>query len=161
MLKHGDILVCKRNRLLSKLIRKFTKSVWSHTSLVIEVWGQPYIVEMQSKGVELISYEEWKEKQGYEYVVFRNPDNFDKKELGIKALSLVGRKTKYDYITFIIRIPYKLLTKKYHYKGEEIETKRMICSQLTAWVHKLPLWHKSIPATQYEYLLSNWTKIEN
>jgi len=154
----GDILVCKRQSWLSKLIKKATRSDWSHTATVVEIWDQVYVIEMQSKGVELISFDEWIEKWGYEFLLFRNPANFDQKEFAKKALSVVGKKTKYDYFTFMFRIPYKLVTKKYKYRGEEIETKRMICSQLTAWLHDLEGWHKSTPATQYEFLNNNWIK---
>lgn len=160
MLKHGDILVCRRNSFLSRLIRRFTKSEWSHTALFIEVWGKPCIIEMQSKGVELIPLEDWKEKWSYEFIAFRSRDSFDYKEMAKKALSVVGRKVKYDYFTFIFRIPYKLATSKYRYKGEEIETRRMICSQLTGWIRNLPDWHRMTPETQYRYLRDNWKLVE-
>jgi hypothetical protein len=160
-MKTGDILICKRKSFLSKLIRKVTKSEWSHTSAVIDIWGKIYIVEMQSKGVELIAYDEWVDKWKYEYIIFRNPFEIDAAEFSKKALSVVGRKTKYDYFTFIFRIPYKIVTNKYKYKGEEIETRRMICSQLTAWLNDLPEWYKSTPEKQFNYLQKNWIKIDD
>jgi hypothetical protein len=160
-MKHGDILICRRKSFLSRLIRKVTKSEWSHTAMILEVWGKIYILEMQRKGVELISYDEWVDKWGYEYVIFRNTKIFNEKDLGVKALSIVGRKVKYDYFTFIFRIPYKLVTKKYRYMGEEIETKRMICSQLTGWLRDLPNWHKMTPESQFEYLHQNWSVINS
>ena len=155
-LQHGDILICRRNSFLSKMIRKFTKSEWSHTAMVLEVWDRIYIIEMQSKGVELVSFENWIKKWNYTFTRFYSKNSFDKKELALKAMSIVGDKTKYDYFTFIFRIPYKLVTKKYKYKGEEIETKRLICSQLTGWIHNLPNWHKMTPKSQYNYLNKNW-----
>jgi len=159
-MKHGDILICRRKSFLSRLIRKVTKSEWSHTAMALDIWGQTCIIEMQSKGIELIPIDDWRDKWGYEFIVFRSETEPNTKELGKKALSVVGKKIKYDYFTFIFRIPYKLITKKYKYKGEEIETKRMICSQLTGWLRDLPNWHKMTPESQFDYLKKNWNRID-
>ena len=162
-LKHGDILVCRRDSFLSNIIRKATKSEWSHTSLVIEVWGVLYIVEMQSKGIELISYTDWKEKWGYEYIIYRNSKApLMYKAIAKSTLQKVGKRTKYDYFTFIFRIPWKLKTERFRYRGEGVETRRMICSQFTGWVWNLKNWWKMTPDDQYIYLESstNWKQIK-
>jgi len=38
-LKTGDILNCTGKKLLSKIIKMFTKSRFSHTAIFIEIWG--------------------------------------------------------------------------------------------------------------------------
>ncbi len=138
------------------MIRRATKSEWSHTSLVVHIWGQPYIVEMQSKGVELISYPEWINKWGYEYIEYLMPETTDGRVLAVRALAIVGKRTKYDYFTFLFRIPWKLATKDYKFKGEKKETKRMICSQLTGYLHSLPEWWKMTPDDQQKFLKRKW-----
>lgn len=154
MMKTGDVLICKRNSFLSKMIQLVTKSNWSHTAIIVEFFGQIYVADMQKKGIELNPIDEWKLKWNYEFICFRNVDveRFNENEIGEKIVSVVGSKTKYDFFTFIFRIPYKLITKKYKFKGDEIETKRMICSQFTGWIHNMNEWWKMTPISQLEYL---------
>ncbi len=152
-IKHGDILICSRNSLLSNIIRKATNSKYSHTAIAIEIWGRMYIVDMQRKGVELNTLEEWKSKWRYEYIIYRNINaSQEYKSIAKRAISIVGRKVKYDLFTFIFRIPWKLITKKYKFNGEDLETKRLICSQLTGWVWKMDKWWEMTPDDQQKYL---------
>ena len=152
-LKHGDILVCRRDSILSNIIRKATKSEWSHTAIVIEIWRKLYIVDMQRKGVELNTVEDWNNKWNYDYVIYRNK-NIGLVHAGIakRAIRKVGRKVKYDKFTFLFRVPWKLKTGRYKYRGEEIETKRMICSQLTGWIWNMTNWWEMTPDDQVKYM---------
>ncbi len=59
-LKPGDILICRGDRFISKLIMKATHSHWSHTALYVELWGQPSIIEAQSKGIFPKLFVDWK-----------------------------------------------------------------------------------------------------
>ena len=59
------------------------------------------------------------------------------------------------------RIPWKLKTNKFSYRGEKVEAKRMICSQLTGWVWNLENWWEMTPDDQNKYFRTNknWEKI--
>lgn len=150
-LQPGDILICRADRIISKLIMKATHSHWSHTALYVELWGQPSIIEAQSKGIFPKLYEDWKTKWNYEYIVFRKKE-IDQKEIQLKAFSKCGGKTAYDFESFIIRQPIKLITGKWRDRGEETEGRKMICSEFTGWVYNLPKWYSMTPQEQYEYL---------
>ena len=63
-IQKGDILNCYKNSLLSRVIRNVTKSRYNHTALVLEIWGQLYIIDSQGKGTNLIKLEAWKKKTG-------------------------------------------------------------------------------------------------
>jgi hypothetical protein len=56
----------------------------------------------------------------------------------------------------LFRIPWKLVSKNYKFKGEGIETKRMICSQLTGYLHRLPYWWEHTPDEQNNFLKKTW-----
>ena len=101
-LKHGDILMCKRDSFLSGVIRNATKSEWSHTAIIIEIWGRLYIVDMQSRGIELNTFDDWVKKWNYDYIIWRYKNaNASYEKIAKRAVSKVGKRTKYDYITFL------------------------------------------------------------
>ena len=158
-LRVGDILVCKGHGLISSVIMKATSSEWSHSALYVECWDQPSIIEAQKNGINAKLFTEWEKNWGYEYVVFRHRSEFDKKKLSIRAFSKAGE-TAYDFFSFIIRQPWKIITGNFKYKGEEKESKRMICSEYTGWVWNLPNWYSMTPDDQYKYLSTSDSWIE-
>lgn len=159
-LKDGDILICRGHSLISNLIMKATHSTWSHSALYVEIWGQPSIIEAQKNGVNAKPFNVWVDNWGYEYEVFRHQSEFDIKKLNIRAFKKCGE-TSYDFVSFIIRQPFKLITGMFKYKGEKEESKRMICSEYTSWVWNLPNWYKLTPDDQYNYLSNSddWINI--
>jgi hypothetical protein len=76
----GDILHCTGKRPLSKLIRFFTKSKFSHTALFIRIWDQPYVIDAQKDGVNVRPWEEWIKEYDYSFIVSRS-SLCDEKEL--------------------------------------------------------------------------------
>lgn len=135
-LKTGDILHCKREKLISKIIRWFTRSEFaSHTAVVIECWGQLYIVEAQSDGVNAKSINSWKAKYNYEVIVAKpkigpkDPISFS-----IKAFSKIGN-TGYDFESLLIKHPWYTLTGKW--KTEIDPQEKMFCSEYVAWLWRV------------------------
>lgn len=157
-LKTGDILICRGNSIISKMIMKVTKGKWSHTCLYGEVWNQPGILEAQSNGVNFKLWDTWINKWGYTYKVYRHRSTFDEKQLMIKAFSKCGE-TKYDFWKFLIRIPIKLITGKWNDKGDK-EDDKLICSAFTGWVWDLLNWQSMTPDDQDKYLDDNDSWIE-
>ncbi|MEY2869856.1 MAG: hypothetical protein RIR01_2358 [Bacteroidota bacterium] len=155
ILKPGDILHCSGNRLISKLIKLFTKSKVSHTALYIEIWGQPYIIDAQKDGVNVRPFEEWQKKYKYFYIINRNPllTKEDGEVISKRALSKVGH-TAYDLESLLIRQPWKLLTGNWKEAGNKEE--KMYCSEFVAWVYEIPDYFKMSPED-----LFNWCKLRN
>lgn len=158
-LKGGDILVCKGHSAISKGILFVTKGKWSHTALFATVWGISGVIEAQANGVNWKQLEIWADKWKYEYVVFRHCSAFDEKELLTKAFSKCGE-TKYDFWTFLFRIPKKIITGKWKDRGEK-EDDKMICSEFTGWVWGIPNNESMTPQQQFDYLRksSDWVTI--
>ena len=158
-LKHGDQLLCKGHSIISKTIMTVTKSEWSHAAIYLEINGQPYIIEAQKNGVNLKTFEEWRTNWNYEYIVYRNKFSFDEQEFLLKALSKSGE-TSYDFHSFLLRQPWKLLTGKWKDKGKK-ENDKMICSEFCAWVWGIPEYWKLTPQDLFVYLKNSksWLNI--
>jgi hypothetical protein len=152
-LKTGDILHCTGKRLISRLIRRFTKSKISHTALVVECWGQLYIVDAQRRGVNLSPIKDWNHKYQYEIIVSRNKHYFSEKALSIKALSKVGM-TPYDFKSLFIIYPIYLLTGKWISKKTKNDNKHY-CSDYVAWVYDMKDFWKQSPENVYQYFSNN------
>lgn len=158
-LKDGDILICKRKSgFIAKLIRWATKSEWSHTAMFFRLNGVPMIIEAQATGIDLKTYSNWEKKYNYEYRIMRKLDNINYQNRAFSKIGVTG----YDFISFIIRQPWRLITGNFKNKGKT-EEKRMICSEYTAWVYSLPEWWKSLPGAQYKYLKNHkdWIEIKS
>lgn len=131
-LKTGDILHCRGNVLLSKIIRWFTKSDFSnHTAVVIECWGQIYVVDAQKDGVNPRPIDKWIEDYGYEVIVARpKVGPKDPKTFSIRAFTKVGN-TGYDFKSLILKHPWYTITGRW--KTETDSEEKMFCSEYVAW----------------------------
>ena len=125
-LKTGDILHCSSKRLISKLIKKATKSNFSHTALFIEIWGQPYVIDAQKDGINVRPWDAWMEKYNYDLVIHRSTDLVNEKTFAQRALTKVGH-TGYDFEGLLLRQPIELITGKWLEKGDK--NVKMYCSE--------------------------------
>jgi len=135
-MKTGDIIACKGNRLLSKLIMKFTNSKYSHVSVAVNINGDVYIAEMQKEGCILIAYDNWQKKYNYTYEVY---EPFDRVRLS-EILSVSGV-VRYDRVSLLIRQPIKIIREKIFGKKLTLdkhkdETSKMTCSEYVAWLYR-------------------------
>jgi hypothetical protein len=151
--KTGDIFHCRSYGLIGRGIRWATKSQFNHSAIFIEIWGQGYIIDSQRKGTNLIPFEEWEKKWGYEYVVHRNPYLTDYKKLAIRALSKSGN-TAYDFGSLLFRQPLKILTGKWRERPDKTE-KRMYCSEFVAWCFKIHSYYRTTPQDLYDFCIKN------
>jgi hypothetical protein len=149
--KTGDIFHCRSYGVIGRLIRKATKSEYNHSAVFIEIWGQGYIMDSQAKGTNLIPFEEWEKKWGYEYIVHRDPFLEDRKSFALRAMSKSGN-TGYDFGSLILRQPIKLITGKWHQKPEKKE-ERMYCSEFVAWCHHIESFYRMSPQDLYEHCI--------
>ena len=150
-LKTGDVLICSSNRLLSRAIKKVTKSKFSHAAIFIEVWGQPFIMDAQRDGINIRPFDKWMEKYNYEILVYTTSNTFDPKELSLRAATKSGC-TGYDFASLIWRYPVSIITGKWHEKNDKDE--RMTCSEFVAWVFGVDRSYRMSP----EYLFV-WCKM--
>lgn len=150
-LKTGDILHCRANRLISRLIRLFIKGWSNHTATVVIIWGQTYILEAQRKGVHLIPLDEWIKKYDYEVIVARpNNPNFTEKMFATKALKKVGN-TGYAYTSIIFHHPWAVITGKWRHQKRDPEKDKMVCSEYVAWTYGIENAYRFTPRDMMEY----------
>ena len=152
-LKTGDILHCSGKKLLSRLIKKATKSKFSHSAVFIEIWGQPYILDAQKDGVNVRPLNDWLEKYNYNITVYRSSNLVNEKTFAQRALTKVGH-TAYDFESLLIRQPIELLTGKWVEKGDT--TKAMYCSEYIAWIYGVEKAYKFSPQDLYEWCKANF-----
>jgi len=151
-LKTGDILHCTRDKFLSRVIKYFTKSRFSHTALFIEIWGQPYIIDAQKDGVNVRPFDAWREKYDYSIIVHRSASEFDSIAFSKRAMTKVGN-TAYDFEGLILKQPWKLLTGSWKNKGNEDQ--RMYCSEYVAWVYVVEKSYHMSPEDVYQWCKQN------
>ena len=109
-LKGGDILHCSGTRLISRLIKRFTKSDYSHTAYVAEIWGKVYIIDSQRDGTNPRPLDKWLKKYQYNIIVARTKmSKSDRHVEAIRAFDKSGS-TGYDLVTLFVRQPWKILT---------------------------------------------------
>jgi uncharacterized protein YycO len=154
-LKTGDILHCSGNRPISKIIKKLTKSKFSHTALFIEIWGQPYIIDAQADGVNLRPWNDWMDKYNYSIIVHRSSEEIDEKAISMRALTKVGH-TGYDFEGLIVKQPIELLTNSWIRKKNEAD--RMYCSEFVAWVLGVERSYRMSPQDVFDWCNINGFK---
>ena len=151
-LKTGDILHCSGKRLVSRLIKKFTKSQFSHTALFIEIWGQPYVIDAQKDGVNLRPWDAWQEEYDYDIIVSRSSSEFDSIAFSKRALTKVGN-TAYDFEGLLLRHPWQLLTGRWDQKRDPYE--RMTCSEYVMWAFGVEKAYRISPEAVYRWCILN------
>jgi len=146
-LRSGDVLHCTSNGILGKFIQRFTKSRINHTALVIEVWGELFIIDSQKDGTNPRPFKDWVMKYNYKYKIHR-PILFTKRSK-YRAVSKWGH-TPYDFASLFIWQPIYILTGKWHgHKGLRADN-RMYCSEYVSWVFELKNWMMLSPQAAFE-----------
>lgn len=151
-LQTGDILHCTGKGILARAIMKFTKSQFSHTAVFVRVWGQDYVIDAQSSGVNLRPFEAWQKKFNYKYKVTRVP-NVDEKPFALHALSKAGV-TAYDFVSLIIKQPWSLITGNWRTERKD-PTKKMYCSEYVAWCHNIEHFNRMNPKNVWSFCIDN------
>jgi len=148
-LKTGDILHCSGKRLLSRLIKWATKSEYSHTAMVIEIWGVMCVIDSQKDGTNPRPLEAWLKKYNYEIIVARRElAKPRQKEICMRAMGKSGV-TGYDFVTLLIRAPWGLLTGKW-LKDEDPE-REMVCSEFVMYSYFVENSGRYSPGMVFEY----------
>ncbi len=151
-IKEGDLIICIGKSWISKAIMFFTKGIFSHTAYASSAWGNFGVIEAQRNGVNFKIWEVWRRKWNYDFVVFREVEPLNSRQLKAetkKAFSVCGE-TKYDYFTFFRRAFGDR-------KERDIskEEKKKICSEFTGWLKNLPGWYDMTPQEQFDFLINS------
>lgn len=165
-LKTGDILHCRRETILSKIIRWFTRSDFAnHTAIVIECWGQIYVVDAQKDGVNPRPLRAWLDTYKYDVIVARTKVGpKDLNAMSIRAFMKVGN-TGYDFKSLLLKYPWWTITGKW--KKEADPEEKMFCSEYVAWVWQFENSERIDPAalmahtrshTNFKHYELLWTK---
>lgn len=146
----GDILHCRGKSWLSKAIRWFTKGWCNHTAVVIECWGQPYIVDAQKNGINPKPLEAWLREYNYEIEIARpNVGPKDPRAYSIRAFIKVGL-TGYDYNSLIFRHPWAIITGRWA-KDQDPNQDKMVCSEYVAWLEQIEKPYRITPKKLRDY----------
>jgi hypothetical protein len=151
-LRTGDILHCTGKRLISRIIKWFTKSKFSHSALFVEIWGSPYIIDAQKDGVNLRPWDAWMKEYDYDFIVHRSLNTIDERDIAERALTRVGS-TGYDFESLIFKQPIELFTGKWNKKKDE--TQRMYCSEFVSWVYSIDRSYRMSPEDLYNWCINN------
>ena len=152
--KHLDVLSCYRDNILGKLIRWFTKGRVNHTALVIEIWGELFIIDSQVDGTNLRPLKEWENKYKYTYVIHRHKSHdvpSFARETSKRAISKSGN-TPYDIGSLFWYYPRYIFSGKWKGKKSKRAEERMYCSEFVSWVFNVNYWWKMSPEALLKYL---------
>lgn len=151
-LKTGDILHCTGHGWRSKIIKRVTKSKFSHSAMFIEIWGQPYVIDAQKDGVNVRPFDVWMKEYDYDFIIHRTSGQLDSKELSKRAMTKVGN-TAYDFTSLIFKHPIKLLFGFWRMKNNQFE--KMTCSEYVAWVYGAGRAYRMSPEDLYQWCRQN------
>ena len=93
MIQSGDILLCKGNSFVDRLIKWGTKSVYSHVSVVASAALGLVIEAIPAGGVRAISIKNYKTK--YDIYRIKDPASFRVSEVTAYLIKMLAR--KYDF----------------------------------------------------------------
>ena len=133
LLEDFDSLHCTGQRLLARLIRKFTRSEFSHTAIFRIIEGVPCVIDAQRDGVQVRTFERWQKEYNYKYVVTRDPDLTVGEIHAMKKRIYENLDKGYDFESLLLRQPWKIITGKWKTKQDEKE--RLYCSEFAELVY--------------------------
>lgn len=131
---------------LSVMIRKISRSTWSHSAVVVDIWGRAFICEALATGIVIRPIEEWGD--GAVVCVSRPKVPIDKEEFSCKAMSKVGH-TGYDYSSLLwYQLLYQITGRWYgHTTASKKTAKKLYCSEYASWLFEpyFKDWFKTTP----------------
>lgn len=143
-LQTGDIILSQTNTLLSKIIRLFTRSISSHSEILVKVWDYKQVNGATGFGIRGSDLLHEIKKRKIIILRHKNYTNGiskeSEKQLATRICSKLG--TKYDFASLLYyQIIYQLFN-KWIGKTEEKALNRLYCFEYVAWCYNLPNWWK-------------------
>lgn len=154
ILRNGDVLHCKRDSFLSKAIRFLTLSdKTSHTALVQKIHGNVFIVDSQSDGTRLRTFEDWNTKYGYDVIITRGRKISEEELLDSIKPYLNSMYGYWDIVKHLLRSRFGV------WMGSKREDKYLVCSEFVMRVFGHPDAYKMNPEDAYIWFLENEFKV--
>lgn len=138
-IKTGDILQVSGDKLTSKIIKKFTKSQWSHAGIFVWIWDELYVIEAEKRGIQITKWNDVKYQGGKttsKKLKLLKPDleyRINEEELARFVLPYCGTEP-YDFIGLLSQAFFQI-TGIWWGKTKEAAEKRMYCSEFVAFVY--------------------------
>lgn len=151
-LKTGDILLYRSKGVLPWLIRLFTNSHVNHAAICVEIWGEMFVAESESKGFVLNKIGD--SVRGSEIWVMRYIKPIDYKSFAVRIASMLG-KHRYDFASLLFFQVWYSLTGEWVGKNDKHASKRLYCSEAIAYIYSRELfemleWWKYNPKMVWE-----------
>lgn len=152
---------CIGKRFTSKLIKFVTGGKFTHTAILFKINNELFIIEMQKKGCEVKTFENWKNQYNYTFEITFNEVNKTTLSDLLSYSSVKG----YDFENFIFKQPIKaikecILGKKAEVKADKNEDDRYICSEFVAHVYGWKNSQSFTPQNIYDKCLTEEIKID-
>lgn len=153
-LSTGDVLHCQGERLISKLIRLFTKSRFSHTAICLRIEGVLFVADSQRDGTHLRPFDDWMKKYSYKFEVMKlhtDTSGIYKASIKNRILDEIGTKS-YDYWSLFWYHPRYILTGKWKGKRERKGADKFYCSEFVSYCLDYDEWFKHDPQSLFEVM---------
>lgn len=152
--KEGDILMTASNRFLSKAIRAFTKTKYSHGGLVFLINDEWQVLEAQKNGIRVIAWKDYYELNSCSLMILRAKFKIDAKELKRIAIKDLGN-VRYDFFGILHQALFQTTGLWIGRKGKRA-TKRKYCTEYVAYVYNkvhrvFPKWWSASPKRLMNY----------
>jgi len=135
-IKTGDILLVASDSWIGRIIRKVTKSEWSHAGIFVWLWGELFVIEAEKKGIQLTRWDDEKYNSGKpkdKKLMYLTPiEPVNEKQMAMSMLPYVGTRN-YDYASLIYQMIYQY-TGKWIGKKNRGEDK-FYCSEFVAFIY--------------------------
>ena len=152
---NGDVLHCTSDRLLSRIIRFFTRSKkTSHTALVVVLEGETFIVDSQYDGTRLRCIDEWNKDYNYRVVITR-PQGEKRSVLENSPLIRQVKpylNTKYGYFDLIRHV---VMYYTGIWLGGKRQDRHLTCSEFVMRLFGVKDAYKMSPMDCYVWCLEN------
>lgn len=165
LLVHNFLRWHKPMTWIGALIRYFNKCYYHHVAMVVEIWGELFVIESTGKGVVISKpLKQWiaEIEARRHFAVKRLPDLTPEhcRTVLMRAFALLGN--RYDFISlFWYQLRYQLFG-TWRGRTKEKASARMYCSELIGYAYReqFPAWWQTAPREIYQnqtlHLVYQW-----
>ncbi len=149
-LRVGDIILFSGKGFIARAIQLFQGRRWNHAGLIVDVWGQLFVLEAVAKGVVLNTIEDSLDLNSDNVMVMR-PNFKVAKDFSKVAVELTEGH-KYDYAALLWhQLIFKITGRRRWVGRRHTAENKLYCSELCAYVYNhlhdlFPIWWKTSPA---------------
>jgi len=168
------ILLVDSDTFVANTIHKFQGNRWNHAGMLVEAYGERYVVEAIETGIGFTPFSEYAEayrKQQKDLMLLELNTELDVSEAELMKFILPYTRTGYEYSNLIGHQAIKFITKKIFGKAlwlgrrKRKGDKKFICGEWCAfvinyYVNLFPEWHKIAPSDLFDSIYLKHKKID-